>query len=136
MNGTLFRASGIDTNEGAKNVFVWYHDKRSDKYSLLGSGHVLTIAAALPGAEVGQYSVTFSLPYGYSAENIVVTDDTNAKGVLSGVNLSPTSAFGLAPSRAAVTRDRPLGPVGSPGGPSRVAASDPSRLGNAKESET
>jgi hypothetical protein len=135
MNGPLFKASGVDANKGAKSVFVWYHDKASNKYSLLGSGHVLSADAALPGVETGQFSITFFLPYGYSSENIVVTDDTSAKGVLPGVIVTPTSAPGLPPSGAAGPSVRPSGPIASAGGPRGVAASDRARPGNTKESE-
>jgi hypothetical protein len=134
MNGSLFAASGIDANEGAQNAFVWYHDKISNKYLFLGSGHVMGASDTQPVAAT--YTVRFLLPHGYSPANIVVTDDTSANGVLPGVTVSPLSASGLLPSGTAVISDGYLGSAGGHVGPGRAAAPDFSRLGNAQESET
>jgi hypothetical protein len=132
MSGTLFRASGIDANEGAKSVYVWYHDKGSDKYSLLGSGHISASGEAIPGTEVRQYSVAFLLPYGSSVDGVVVTDDKNPKDFLHGVTVGPASGL---PPIVATTRDGLLGGTGGIDGTDRPAAVRPSST-HSKGSET
>jgi hypothetical protein len=93
MSGTLFKVSGIDPNDGVRIVFVWCRDEGFDNYALLGSGHVVAAGGVglPPGISVGQFSVTFLLPYGRSASSIVVTDDKNGKEFLHDVIVTPCS---------------------------------------------
>lgn len=91
LQGTFANASGIDPNDGVKTVFVWCHDKGPADYSLLASGHVVGAVASArpPGVPAGQFSVTFLLPPGCSAEDVFVTDDKNGKDHLCGVTITP-----------------------------------------------
>src|ERR1700680_1345946 len=90
MSGTFFNVSGIDPNDGARIVFVWCRNNGPGNDIPLASGHVVGEDARNrpPGIQVGQYSITFPLPYGCSAENIVVTHDKDGKEPLSGVTLT------------------------------------------------
>lgn len=102
MSSAFFRASGIDSNEDADVVFVWCRNKGPDDYLLVGSGHIVRAKGrSLPnGISPGQYSVTFLLPFGCSAANVVVTDDKSGKETLTGVSVLPCSAIaGLQPQR-------------------------------------
>jgi hypothetical protein len=83
-------ASGLNPNNGAKIVFVWHYRGPCD-YVPLGSGHVVDAVGRPPGIRVGQYSVTFPLPPGCSADEIVVTDDTGVAHLLSAI-VRPCSA--------------------------------------------
>src|SRR5580704_2491716 len=87
--GTFINVSGTDPNDGAKIVFVWCRDKGLEDYALLGSGHVVGAIGRPPGILVGQFSVTFLLPPGCSADDVFVTDDTNGKEHLRGVTVTP-----------------------------------------------
>jgi len=89
--GAFYNVSGIDPNEGAKTVFVWRRDKGTDDYALLGSGHVVGVLGRPPGIQQGQFSITFPLPPGCSAEDLVVTDDTSGKEPLPNVIRRPCS---------------------------------------------
>jgi hypothetical protein len=64
-------------------------DKGLEDYALLGSGHVVGAVGRPPGIMVGQYSVTFLLPPGCSAEDVFVTDDKTGKEHLRGVSITP-----------------------------------------------
>lgn len=98
LAGAFCNVSGVDPNAGAKIVFVWRRDKGPDDYVLLGSGHVVGACGRPPGIKIGQFSVTFPLPPGCSAEDLVVTDDTSGKEHLPGVTVTPCSAsVGLKP---------------------------------------
>jgi hypothetical protein len=101
MNGALFRASGVDANEGAKTVFVWRHDAASNKFRLLASGRIMEAAAVPPGAPPGQFGVTFMLPEGCSFDSIVVTDDKNNDKFLPSINFEPVSEL---PAQSSVVR--------------------------------
>jgi len=90
--GPFFNVSGIDSNDGAKIVFVWCRDpdKGPDDSRLVGSGHVVGADAPRPpGISVGQFSVTLPLPPGCSADDIVVTDDKTGKDYLPNVTVTP-----------------------------------------------
>jgi hypothetical protein len=91
MSSTFFRVSGIDSNDGARIVFVWCRNKGPDDYALLGAGHVVSGEnfLLLPGVSVGQFSVVFALPDGCSPDDVVVTDDKNGNEPLLGVALTP-----------------------------------------------
>ena len=84
-------ASGIDPNERAKTVFVW-RAKGSDDYVLLGSGQVVQALGRPPGIQIGQYSITFPLPHGCSADEVVITDDTSGRAHLPSLLLRSCSA--------------------------------------------
>jgi hypothetical protein len=86
---TFFNVSGIDLNDGAKIVFVWSRDKGPEDYVLLGSGHVVGAIGRPPGILIGQFSVTFLLPPGCSADDVFVTDDKNGEEHLRGVTVTP-----------------------------------------------
>jgi hypothetical protein len=87
--GTFVNVSGIDPNDGAKIVFVWCRDKGLEHYALLGSGHVVGAIDRPPGIPIGQFSVTFLLPPGCSADDVLVTDDKNGTDRLRGVTVTP-----------------------------------------------
>jgi hypothetical protein len=90
MSNAIFRASGVDPNDGAKIVYVWCRDKNQDSYTLIGSGYVVGAQAGLPpGIRPGQFCVVFILPPGHSADTIVITDDTNGKEFLPNVSVIP-----------------------------------------------
>jgi hypothetical protein len=98
MNGVFFNASGVDHNDGAKIVFVWCRDRGPGGYALLGSGHLVgSIVSVLPpGISPGQFSVTFPLPLGRSADDVFVTDDKAGSEHLAGVTITPcTGVSGL-----------------------------------------
>jgi hypothetical protein len=90
MSSGYFNVSGIDQNEGAEHVFVRFRNGNSDDDILLGSGRVVGLGGCSlpPGIQVGQFSVTFLLPDGCSADNIVVSRDKSGKELLSGVTLT------------------------------------------------
>lgn len=118
MSGAFFNVSGIDPNDGAKIVSVWCRDSRAkgpDNYVLLGSGHVVDAGgcAPPPGISVGQFSVTFALPYGCSADDIVVTDDKNSKEPLPDVTVTPCLVSGASRSGGTIARGGPAAPVGT-----------------------
>jgi len=108
--GTFFNVSGTDSNDGAKIVFVWCRDKGLEDYALLGSGHVVGAVGRPPGIMVGQYSVTFLLPPGCSADDVFVTDDTKGKEHLRGVTVTP--CLGVPGFRSEATAT-PAGRVGA-----------------------
>lgn len=89
--GAFVNVSGIDTNDGARIVFVWCRDKGPEDYALLGSGHVVGAVGCgrPPGVPAGQFSVTFLLPPGCSADDVFVTDDKTGKAHLPGVTVTP-----------------------------------------------
>jgi len=87
--GAFINVSGTDPNDGAKIVFVWCHDKGPEDYALLGSAHVVGAVGRPPGIMVGQYSVTFLLPPGCSADDVFVTDDKKGNEHLRGVTITP-----------------------------------------------
>lgn len=99
MSGVFFNVSGIDPNEGANVVFVWCRGKAAKDHALVGSGHVVSAAGSAlpPGIASGQFSVTFLLPPGCSAEDIFVTDDKNGSERLPGVSITP--CVGVSPNQ-------------------------------------
>lgn len=90
MSSDYFNVSGVDQYEGAERVFVRYRNGNPDGDILLGSGRVVCVGVGilLPGIQVGQFSVTFLLPDGCSADNIVVSRDKSGKELLSGVTIT------------------------------------------------
>ena len=88
MSDAFFRVSGIDANEGAKIVYVWCRLEAQGSPLLVGSGHIVSAGVSRPpGIQLGQFSVTFLLPPGCSADSITVTDDTNGKAFLPDVTV-------------------------------------------------
>ncbi len=81
--------SGIDANADASIVFVWSRNKGPEDYVLVGSGHVVNVPAHArpPGIQAGQFSVTFLLPPGCSADDVFVTDDKSNGERLTGVTV-------------------------------------------------
>lgn len=102
MNGTFLNVSGIDPNDGASIVFVWCRNKDREDPLLLSSGHVVG-AIHPPGIAAGQFSVTFPLPPGYSANDVFVTRDEGGKQALSNVTVLPCPAVASFQSGGAVT---------------------------------
>ena len=102
MNGTFLNVSGIDPNDGASIVFVWGRNKDHRDPLLLGSGHVVG-AIRPPGIAAGQFSITFPLPPGYSASDVVVTHDESGKQALSDIRVTPCVAVASFQSGGAVT---------------------------------
>lgn len=90
MSSAYFNVSGIDQNEDAETVFVRYRNGHPDDDILLGSGRVVGLGGGglLPGIRVGQFSVTFLIPDGGAADNIVVSRDRSGKELLSAVVLT------------------------------------------------
>ena len=90
MSSEYFNVSGIDPYEGAETVFVRCRNGYPDSDILLGSGRVVGVGGCslLPGIQVGQFSITFLLPDGYSADHIVVSRDKSGKELLSGMTLT------------------------------------------------
>ena|ERR1700722_20582294 len=90
MSSEYFNVSGVDPCEGAETVFVRYRNGYADGDTLLGSGRVIGVGGCslLPGVQVGQFSVTFLLPNGCSADHIVVSRDESGKELLSGVTIT------------------------------------------------
>lgn len=109
MRRMYFNVSGVDPNEGADIVFVRCRDKNPDYDLILGSGHVVIAGACahLPGVQAGQFSITFPLPDGCAAENIVVTRDKGGKDLLSGVTLTPCLISATFQSGGAIVSDAP-----------------------------
>jgi hypothetical protein len=81
--------SGIDANADASMVFVWSNKKGAEDHVLVGSGHIVNVPAHArpPGIQAGQFSVTFLLPPGCSADDVFVTDDKNGDERLTGVRV-------------------------------------------------
>jgi hypothetical protein len=102
MNGAFHNASGVDPNDGASIVFVWCRSRDHEGPRLLSSGHVVG-AIRPPGIAAGQFSITFPLPPGYSANDVVVTHDESGKQPLSNVTVAPCSAVASFQSGGAVT---------------------------------
>lgn len=71
-------ASGIDPDDKATMAFVW-RVRGPDDYVLLGSGHLVGALGRPRGIKVGQFSITFPLPPGCAADELVVTDDATGK---------------------------------------------------------
>lgn len=67
MGGAFFDVFGNDENENAEVIFAWDRNGASDDDILLSSGRVVGGSSLLPGIRVGQFSITFSLPDGWSA---------------------------------------------------------------------
>jgi hypothetical protein len=105
--------SGIDPNDGATIVFAWCRNKGPEDYVLLGSGHIVNIPAhARPhGIRAGQYSVTFLLPPGSSADDVFVTDDKSGSERLTGVTIAASRGNSGAPLE--VISSVPDDPAGS-----------------------
>jgi len=90
MSGEYFNVSGIDPYEGAETVFVRYRNDNPEGGVLLGSGRVVCVGSSglLPGVQAGQFSITFLLPDGCSADHVVVSRDRSGEEPLSGVTLT------------------------------------------------
>ena len=90
MSSAYFNVSGVDQSEDAKDVFIRHRNRNPEGDILLGSGRVVSAGGCglLPGIQVGQFSVTFLLPEGCSADNIIVSRDKDGKDLLSGVTLT------------------------------------------------
>ncbi len=113
--------SGIDPNDGATIVFAWCPNKGPGDIVLLASGHIVTAPAAArpPGIQYGQFSVTFLLPPGCSADDVFVSDDTGSSERLTGVTVaSGLGHSGFPLERATPVTDAPAGPRVSPAFPS------------------
>jgi hypothetical protein len=102
MNGAFHNVSGIDPNGGASIVFVWCRSRDHEGPLLLSSGHVVG-AIRPPGIAEGQFSVTFPLPPGYSANDVVVTHDESGEQALSNITVVPCSAVASFQSKGSVT---------------------------------
>jgi hypothetical protein len=115
MSGAYFNVSGIDQDEDAETVFVRYHKGDPDDDILLGSGRVVGLGGGslLPGIQVGQFSITFLLPDGGSADNIVVSRDNSGKELLSGVVLTRCLICAEARSGGVIIPDNPSPRVGA-----------------------
>jgi hypothetical protein len=85
---SFYNASGIDTNDRAKMVFV-RRVKGPDDCVLLGSGHLVGALDMPKGTQAGQFGITFPLPPGCKADELVVTDDTIGKARLPNVIVRP-----------------------------------------------
>jgi hypothetical protein len=88
MNGAYFNVSGVDQSEGAGTVFVRSRNGDPDNDIPLGSGPVVGNGILLPGIQVGQFSITFLLPDGCSADSIVVSRDKSGAELLAGVTIT------------------------------------------------
>jgi hypothetical protein len=86
----FYNASGIDSNDSARMVFVW-RVRGPDDWVLLGSGHLVGNLGRPKGIRAGQFSVTFALPAGCAADEIVVTDHSTSKMPLPSVIIRPCS---------------------------------------------
>ena len=115
MSGTYFNASGIDPNENAETIFVRCRNGDPDDDILLGSGRAVGGGNLLPGIQVGQFSITFRLPGGCSADNIVVSRDKIGKELLSGVTLTRCLIRAEARSGGIVVPDNPPTRTGAAG---------------------
>lgn len=104
--GNYYNVTGVDPNEGARIVFVWARTQDSGSKVLLGSGHVVGAVGCgrPPGVPIGQYCVTFPLPPGSAADDVVLTDDKNADVHLSDVTLTHCSTLAGLRSGATLTR--------------------------------
>ena len=109
MSGEYFNVSGIDQYEGAENVFVRCRNGDPEGDILLGSGRVVGVGGCslLPGIQVGQFSITFLLPDGCSADNIVVSRDKSGKELLSGVTITRCLTRAEARSGGTIIPDNP-----------------------------
>jgi hypothetical protein len=87
----FYNTSGIDPDDRAKMVFVW-RVRGPDDWVLLGSGHLVGNLDRPKGIQAGQFSVTFALPTGCAADEIVVTDRATGKTPLPDVIVRPCSA--------------------------------------------
>ena len=86
----FYNASGIDSNDSARMVFVW-RVRGPDDWVLLGCGHLVGKLGRPKGILAGQFSVTFALPTGCAADEIVVTDHATGRTPLPGVTVRPCS---------------------------------------------
>jgi hypothetical protein len=107
MSSAYFNVSGIDQSEDAETVFVRYRNGSPDDDILLASGRVVGRGILLPGIKAGQFSVTFRLPEGRSADNIVVSRDKSGKELLSGVTLTRCLTRTEARSGGTIVLDNP-----------------------------
>lgn len=108
MSRSFFNVSGIDPKEDAKIVFVWCRNGDFDSDMLLGSGCVVGADGYRPpGIQVGQFSITFPLPAGCLADNILVTHDKNGKEPLSGVTLTRCADQAVFQSTGHIFPDNP-----------------------------
>jgi hypothetical protein len=88
MHSAYFNVSGVDQSEDAETVFVRSRNGDPDNDIHLGSGCVVGKGLLLPGIQVGEFSVTFLLPDGCSADSVVVSRDKSGADLLSGVTLT------------------------------------------------
>jgi hypothetical protein len=86
----FYNASGIDPDDRAKMAFVW-HARGPDDYAPQGTGHLVGTFGRPKGISVGLFSVTFPLPHGRAADELV-SDDATGKARLPGVIVRPCSS--------------------------------------------
>jgi hypothetical protein len=93
----LNNVSGIDPNPEARDVFVWHHDRATDRYSLLGSGRIVGGPGSVVPPQVvrGQYRVTVATGGAVSSDDIYVTDDRSGKNFLSNVTITRQSNLNM-----------------------------------------
>jgi hypothetical protein len=80
----FYNASGIDPDDRARRAFVW-RVRGPDDCVLLGSGQLVGALGRPRGIKVGQFSITFPLPPGCAADELVVTDDATSIVLLPNV---------------------------------------------------
>jgi len=71
-------------------AFVW-RVLGLDEWVLLGSGPLVGNLGQPKGIQSEQFSITFALPNGYAADEVVVTDAANSKARLPAVIRGPYS---------------------------------------------
>ena len=107
MSGEYFNVSGVDQCESAENVFVRCRHGDPEDDIPLASGRVVGRGNLLPGVQLGQFSITFLLPDGEAAENIVVSRDKSGTDLLSGVTLTRCLIRAEARSGGTIIPDNP-----------------------------
>ena len=107
MSSEYFNVSGVDQYEGAENVFVRCRNGDPEGDIPLASGRVVGRGHLLPGVQVGQFSITFLLPDGCSADNIVVSRDKSGTDLLSDVTLTRCLIRAEARSGGTIIPDNP-----------------------------
>jgi hypothetical protein len=78
-HGYFINASRVHLANDAKIIITLCRNKWPEDHILLGSGHVASAIASArpPDAPAGRSGVTFLTPPGFSADDVVVTDDKN-----------------------------------------------------------
>jgi hypothetical protein len=113
MSSAYVSVSGIDQNEDAETIFVRHCNGNPEDALLLGAVSGVGGSHLLPGIQVGQFSITFLLPDGCSADNIVVSRDKSKTELVSGVTITRSLIREEAWSGGTIIPDNP--PV-RPGG--------------------